>query len=130
VASVIQDWSRYVADIYRVTAPSGRIQLTELSFRFVSQKGQLPKDSGLKVMERALRKYAAFNHYNLEVESNLATLVRDAGFHGVEEKEFIVPVGNWNTGIPLVLLASTDVSRSPSFPSGGVDVRALCRGCW
>jgi len=101
VASVVQDWPRYVADIYRVTAPSGRVQLTELSFRFESQKGELPKDSGLKVMERALRKYAAFNHYHLEVESNLATLVRVAGFHSVEEKEFTVPVGNWNTGFQL-----------------------------
>jgi hypothetical protein len=98
VARVVQDWSRYVSDIYRVTAPGGRVQLTELSFRFQSQRG-LPKDSGIKVMERALRMHAAFNHYNLEVESNLAPLVRNAGFHGVEEKEFIVPVGNWNTGI-------------------------------
>jgi hypothetical protein len=101
VASVVQDWPRYVADIYRVTALGGRIQLTELSFRFESQNGNLPKDSGLKVMERALRMYAAFNRYNPEIESNLVALVRNAGFHGVEEKEFVVPVGNWSTGIPI-----------------------------
>jgi hypothetical protein len=82
-----------------VTALGGHIQLTEMAVQFESQKGALRKDSGLKVMERALRKYAAFHHYNLEVESNLASLVRDAGFRGVEERAFSVPIGNWSAGL-------------------------------
>jgi len=98
VSTVVQDWPRYVAEIFRVTAPGGHIQLTELAFKVESQNGDLPKESGLKVMERAFRNYAACKHYNLEVESDLTALVRNAGFHGVEEKVFSVPVGSWNPG--------------------------------
>ena len=106
MSTVVQDWPRYVAEIFRVTAPGGHIQLTELAFRLESQNGKLPKDCGLTVMEGALSKHATLKHYNLEVESDLAALVRNAGFHGVEEKVFSVPVGSWNAG-SVIFLAQT-----------------------
>lgn len=95
---VIHEWPDYFAEIFRVTAAGGRLQLTEMSMRFTSQTGCLGKDSGLKVMERAMQKHAAFNHSDLEIGSKLSSLVERAGFHSVEEKVVEVPVGGWHSG--------------------------------
>lgn len=97
--TVIHEWPAYLTEIFRVTAPGGRIQLTEMSMNFESASGTLRKDSGLKVMERALQKYATFNRYDLQIGSNLATLAEGAGFHSVEETVFEVPVGAWMLGL-------------------------------
>ena len=94
----IHDWARYMSEIYRVTAPGGHIQLCEVGVSFVSRHGALRHDSGLKVMERALQKYAAVLRYDLKVGSKLSIMAEGAGFHSVEEKEVEVPVGTWESG--------------------------------
>ena len=124
MSTLVQDWPRYVAEIFRVTALGGHIQLTELAFRVEPQNGQLPRDSGLTVVEGALRKHATFKHYNLEVESDLAALVRNAGFHGVEEKVFSVPVGGWNAGSQSYFWHKLTL-RSQSCQNWHVDVGTL-----
>jgi ubiquinone/menaquinone biosynthesis C-methylase UbiE len=98
VKSVIHEWPDYLAEIFRVTAPGGRLQLTEMSMRLTSQTGSLGKDSGLKVMERAMQKHAAFNRFDLEIGPKLSNLVEQAGFHSVEEKVVEVPIGGWQSG--------------------------------
>ena len=95
---VIHEWPEYLAEIFRVTAAGGRLQLTEMSMRFTSQTGILGKDSGLKVMERAMKKHAAFNRFDLEIGSQLSSLVERTGFHSVEEKVVEVPIGGWQSG--------------------------------
>jgi len=94
----IHDWTRYISEIYRVTATGGHIQLCEVGVSFVSRNGALRHDSGLKVMERALQKYAAVMRYDLKVGSKLSIMAEGAGFHSVEEKEVEVPLGTWESG--------------------------------
>ena len=95
---VIHEWPDYLAEIFRVTAAGGRLQFTEMSMRFTSRTGSLDKDSGLKVMEKAMQKHAAFNHFDLEIGSKLSSLLERAGFHSVEEKVVEVPIGGWHSG--------------------------------
>lgn len=96
--TVIHDWGSYVAEIFRVAATGGRVQLSEMGMRFKSQNGSLGKDSGLKVMERALQKYSVFNNFDFEIGSKLSGLVENVGFHSVEEKVVEVPIGGWQSG--------------------------------
>lgn len=96
--SVIHDWSGYLAEIFRVTAPGGHIQLTEISIDVTSQTGTLRADSGLKVMERVLQRYAALKHFDFQIGQKLSHLAETAGFHSVEEKIIEVPLGAWNSG--------------------------------
>lgn len=103
--TVVIDWPSYLADIFRVTASGGHIQLTEMAMTFTSQNGSLGNDSGLKVMERAFQKYAAIKHFDFKIGSKLCTLVENVGFHCVEEKVVEVPIGGWQSG-ELVLRSS------------------------
>jgi ubiquinone/menaquinone biosynthesis C-methylase UbiE len=96
--TAIREWPDYLAEIFRVTAPGGHIQLTEMSINFTSQTGTLRNDSGLKVVERVLQKYAYFNHFDFQIGSKLSTLVEGAGFHSVDESVIEIPVGAWQSG--------------------------------
>jgi len=98
VKGIIHEWPDYLAEIFRATAAGGRIELTEMSMRFTSQNRSLCKDSGLKVMERAIQKHAAFNRFDLEIGSKLSSLVERTGFHSVEENVVEIPIGGWHSG--------------------------------
>jgi hypothetical protein len=84
--------------MFRVTAPGGHVQLTEMSTVLTSGTGKLRNDSSLKVMERALQKHAALNHLDINIGSKLSALVEAAGFHSVEEKLVEIPIGAWQPG--------------------------------
>ena len=99
MATTIRDWPQYLAEICRVTAPGGHIQLSEMTIAFTSESGTLGADAALKVMERALKKHAAWSRYDSNVGSKLAGLVEDAGFQSVEEQTIQVPCGTWPSGI-------------------------------
>ena len=96
--SVVSDWPGYFAEIFRVTAPGGHVQITEMSTVITSGSGKLRSDSGLKVMERALQKHAALNHLDNNIRSKLSTLVESAGFHSVHETVVEIPIGAWQHG--------------------------------
>src|SRR5271155_1813354 len=96
--TAIHEWPKYIAEIYRVTGTGCRVQLTEMGMTFTSHSGTLRKDSGLKLMERALQKYSFINHFDLQVGPKLSVLLESAGFHSVEEKVIEVPIGAWPTG--------------------------------
>jgi hypothetical protein len=96
--SVVRDWPGYLAEIFRVTAPGGHVQLTEMSTVLTSGTGKLRNDSSLKVMERALQKHASLNHLDVKIGSKLSALVEAAGFHSVEEKVVEIPIGAWQPG--------------------------------
>ena len=96
--AVVHDWPHYLAEIFRVMAPGGHVQLTEISMVITSRTGKLRRDSGLKVMERALQKHAVHNRLDVNIGSKLATMAECAGFHSVEEKEVDVPIGGWQPG--------------------------------
>ena len=96
--SVVREWPGYLGEIFRVTAPGGHIQLTEMSMVLTSGTGELRKDSALKVMERAVQKHAALNHLDTNVGSKLTTMVELAGFHSVHEKVVEIPIGGWQPG--------------------------------
>jgi ubiquinone/menaquinone biosynthesis C-methylase UbiE len=96
--TVIHDWPCYLREIFRVTAPGGHIQLTEMSINVTSQSRGLRADSGLKVMERTLQRYAALKHFDFQIGSKLSHLAEAAGFHSVEEKVVEVPLGAWQSG--------------------------------
>jgi len=100
--TVVVDWPSYLADIFRVTASGGHIQLTEMAMTFASQNGSLGNDSGLKVMERTLQKYALIKRFDFQIGSKLSALVESAGFHSVEEKVVKVPIGGWQSESRLV----------------------------
>jgi hypothetical protein len=100
--TAILEWPDYLAEIFRVTAPGGHIQLTEMSIiSFSSQCGALRHDSGLKVIERALQKSAIMKHLDFQVGSKLSVLAESAGFHSVEENVIEVPVGAWQSGLSI-----------------------------
>jgi hypothetical protein len=112
--TIIVDWPNYLADIFRVTASGGHIQLTEMATTFTSQNGSLSGDSGLKVMERTLHKYAAIKQFDFQIGSKLSTLVANAGFHSVEEKVVEVPIGGWQSGETLLrsaLMTDTNLAK-------------------
>jgi len=94
--TVIHSWPEYIAEIFRVTANGGHIQLTE-SMKLISTSGTLPNDSAIKVIERALQKHAVIKQHDLEVGPKLVDMVREAGYRGIEEKIFEIPVGNWDS---------------------------------
>jgi len=96
--SVVHEWPGYLAEIFRVTAPGGHVQLTEMSMVLTSGTGKLRNDSGLKVMERAIQKHAALNHLDTNIGSKLSTSVELAGFHSVHEKVVEIPIGGWQPG--------------------------------
>jgi hypothetical protein len=98
MAMDIRDWLKYLAEIYRVTAPGGHVQLSEKTVEFMSETGTLGADAALKVMERALRKHAAWSRYDVDVGSKLVGLVEEAGFHSLEEQIVQVPCGTWPSG--------------------------------
>ena len=93
--TAIHEWPEYINEIFRVTANGGHIQLTE-SLGFSSNSGTLANDSAIRVIERTRQKYALIMQYDLEVGPKLVEMVRDAGYRGVEEKAFEIPVGNWH----------------------------------
>lgn len=94
----IHEWPEYIAEIFRVTAPGGHIQFTELDMDFISNNDTLGNDAALKVVQKALQKYAFVQHLDLQVGSKLAEMVRRAEFHSVEEKVVEVPCGVWQSG--------------------------------
>ena len=95
-----------MAEIFRVTAPGGHVQLTEMSMVITSRTGKLRSDSGLKVMEKALHKHATLNCLDENVGSRLASLADSAGFHSIVEKEVEIPIGGWQPGTASMLLLS------------------------
>jgi ubiquinone/menaquinone biosynthesis C-methylase UbiE len=94
----IHEWPEYIAEIFRVTAPGGHTQFTEISMEFISNNNALGNDAALKVIQNALQKYAFIHHLDLQVGSKLTDMVRRAGFHSVEEKVVDVPCGVWPSG--------------------------------
>jgi len=94
--TVVHQWPEYVREIFRVTANGGHLQLTE-TMGFIPNTGTLPYDSALKVIERAVHKHAVITQCDFEVAPKLVDMVRDAGYRGVEEKIFEIPVGNWHS---------------------------------
>jgi ubiquinone/menaquinone biosynthesis C-methylase UbiE len=94
----IRDWPEYISEIFRVTAPGGHTQFTEIGMEFISNNNALGSDAALEVIQKALQKYGSINRLNLQVGSKLAEMVRRAGFHSVEEKVVDVPCGSWPTG--------------------------------
>ena len=96
--NVIQNWPNYIAEIFRVTAPGGHVQLCEISMSFLSPNAPLRPDSALKVIERALRKHAIISHHDPDIGMKLNHLVGSAGFHSVEEKVVEIPCGSWHSG--------------------------------
>jgi hypothetical protein len=94
----VTDWPSYIADIFRVTAPGGYVQFTEIGMKFASRNGCLESDSGLIMMERMLKKYAAIKLFDFHIGPKLSVLVETAGFQSVEEKVVEVPIGGWHSG--------------------------------
>ena len=94
----IHEWPEYIAEIFRVTAPGGQIQFTELDTEFISHNDTLGNDAALKVLQKALQKYAFVKHLDFQVGSKLAEMARRVGFHSVEEKMVEVPCGVWQSG--------------------------------
>lgn len=94
----IREWPEYISEIFRVTAPGGHTQFTEIGMEFISNNNALGSDAALEVIQKALQKYGSINRLNLQVGSKLAEMVRRAGFHSVEEKVVDVPCGSWPTG--------------------------------
>jgi len=94
----IREWQDYISEIFRATAPGGHTQFTELGMEFVSNNNALGSDAALKVIHKALQKYASIRRLDLEVGSKLTEMVRHAGFHSLEEKVVDVPCGNWPAG--------------------------------
>jgi hypothetical protein len=99
--TVIPSWQTYIPEIYRVTAQGGTIQLTESSSTLLSQSSNLPSDSAIRIMERAIHRYSVYTHHNLNISTSLSELVKAAGFHSIEEKTFDVPCGSWSSGTSL-----------------------------
>jgi ubiquinone/menaquinone biosynthesis C-methylase UbiE len=94
----IRDWPEYISEIFRVSAPGGHTQFTEIGMEFISNNNALGSDAALEVIQKALQKYASIHRLNFQVGSKLAEMVRRAGFHSVEEKVVDVPCGSWPTG--------------------------------
>jgi len=87
----VHDWSHYLSEIFRVTAPGGHIQLTEMRLQFISKSGTLGDDAAVRVLERVLPKYAACNRYDFGAGPKLVRLAESAGFHSVDEQVVEVP---------------------------------------
>src|ERR1700737_1760933 len=97
MVTAILDWQGYLSEIFRVTAPGGHVQLSEMSMGFTSESGTLGTDSALKVLERALKKNALINRQDYEVGPKLIHLFEKTGFHIVEEQVVQVPCGTWHS---------------------------------
>lgn len=94
----IREWPDYISEIFRATATGGHTQFTEIGMEFISNNNALGSDAALKVIQKALQKYASIHRLDLEAGSKLTEMVRSAGFHSVEEKVVDVPCGNWPAG--------------------------------
>lgn len=133
----IHEWPDYIAEIFRVTAPGGYTQFTEITMEFNSKNNALGNDAALKVVQNALQKYAAIHHLDLQVGSKLADLVRRAGFHSIEVKVVDVPCGVWPSGeyclaISLMDRCSEEQNRrlnDGAFNRRGWDLGTVEYGC-
>jgi hypothetical protein len=98
MVTAVHDWPAYLAEIFRVTAPGGHVQLSEMTMGFTSESKTLGNDAALKVMERVLQKNAVYNRYDHDVGSKLLRLAEKAGFHSLEQQVIQVPCGTWQSG--------------------------------
>ena len=85
-------------DLKRLLRPNGWVQLVE--YYYIIQS-----DSGLLTSDHSLQRWS--DGYRAALESirdpragrNLRQMLRTAGFDGVEERTFRVPIGSWPTGM-------------------------------